>query len=264
VDYSEYAPGGFGTADCVIIRPGKIHVIDLKAGIGVPVDAKDNAQLRLYALGAYLKFNEWHQFHEVEYTIVQPRLNSITTEVTNIKELLDWANTSVKPAAKRAWAGVGEFVPSEKGCQFCKAKATCRARADFVTSIERMSFAEPALLSEDELKDVLDRAKQLTAWANDVEDYLLDRAIDTGETPPGYELGQTNKHRVIMNQGEVVSLLLSNGFKPTDIYSQPSLKTVAQLEKLGKEVKGMISQYVIKPAGDPKLVKSKTNAEEFK
>ena len=149
VDYSDWAPDGFGTADVVVLSKHKIRVIDLKFGKGIPVEAKDNSQLRLYALGAWSKFKEeYPDIKEVEYTIVQPRLDSITTDGTSLQRLLDWANYFVKPKAKRAWAGTGEFVPGDH-CQFCRAKATCRARSDFVNEVAALEFREPALLSDD-------------------------------------------------------------------------------------------------------------------
>ena len=128
VDFSDWVADGFGTADVVILSKHKIRVIDLKFGKGLPVYAQDNPQLRLYALGAFAKFKEeFPEIKEVEYTIHQPRLDSISTDGTSITKLLDWANYFIKPKAKKAWAGSGEFIPGEH-CQFCKAKAQCRVQ----------------------------------------------------------------------------------------------------------------------------------------
>ena len=103
-DFSDWIPEGFGTADVVILSKHKIRVIDLKFGAGIPVDAKDNPQLRLYALGAWSKFkDEYPEIKEIEYTIHQPRLGSITTDSTTLHKLVDWANFYVKPKAKKAW-----------------------------------------------------------------------------------------------------------------------------------------------------------------
>lgn len=52
LDYSPWAPEGFGTGDCVIIYGKDLHIIDFKYGKGVPVKAEGNFQLALYALGA--------------------------------------------------------------------------------------------------------------------------------------------------------------------------------------------------------------------
>ena len=114
VDFSDWVPDGFGTADVVILSKHSIRVIDLKFGKGVPVSAVDNPQLRLYALGAYSKFKEeYPEIKEVEYVIHQPRLDSISSDGTSVQKLVDWANYFVKPKAKKAWAGTGEFLPGD-------------------------------------------------------------------------------------------------------------------------------------------------------
>src|SRR5574343_592805 len=50
-------PGATGTADAVALHPDEIDIIDLKYGRGVRVDADDNPQLRLYALGAIEEYS---------------------------------------------------------------------------------------------------------------------------------------------------------------------------------------------------------------
>ena len=267
VDYSDFAPDGFGTADVVILSRYKIRVIDLKFGIGIPVSAKDNPQLRLYALGAYCKFREeFPEVKEAEYTIVQPRLESITTDSTTIEKLLDWGNYFVRPKAKRAWVGTGEFVPSEEGCQFCRAKATCRARADYVNELAKLEFRPAPLLDDNELDTVLARASTLVTWAKDVQEYATRRAIEDGVVPRGYKLGKTKPHRKIADSALAAQLLLENGFSRDVIYDKPSLKSVAQLEKLGSsktQISAILGDLIIRPEGEPKLVID-NSLEEFK
>ena len=79
LDYSEYVPEGFGTGDLVIVADGVIEVIDFKSGRGVRVDAHRNSQLMLYALGALLEFDPLYDIHHVRMTIVQPRLNNLSS-----------------------------------------------------------------------------------------------------------------------------------------------------------------------------------------
>ena len=152
VDFSDWIPDGFGTADVVILSKHSIRVIDLKFGKGIPVSAIDNSQLRLYALGAYAKFKEeYPDVKEVSYTIHQPRLDSISTDGTSVAKLLDWANYYIKTKAKRAWAGTGEFLPGDH-CQFCKAKAQCRARSDFINEVAALDFRPAPLLDDADRK----------------------------------------------------------------------------------------------------------------
>lgn len=264
VDYSDWAPDGFGTADVVILSNHKVRVIDLKFGKGIPIDAKDNSQLRLYALGAWSKFKEeYPNIKEVEYTIVQPRLESITTDGTSLARLVDWANYFVKPKAKKAWAGTGEFVAGEH-CQFCRAKHTCRARSDFVNEVASLEFKDPPMLSDNELELVLSRASQLRTYLSDVESYFTERAIEHGVTPKGYKLVTTTTHRRISDEPMVKQILLDKGFKEEDIMEPASLKSVAKLEKLSKKghIAEMLSTFIVRPEGAPKLVKDTNTAEE--
>lgn len=264
VDYSDWAPDGFGTADVVILSSHKIRVIDLKFGKGISVEAKDNSQLRLYALGAWSKFREeYPNIKEVEYTIVQPRLESITTDSTSLERLLEWANYFVKPKAKKAWAGTGEFVAGDH-CQFCRAKHTCRARSDFVNEVASLEFREPALLTDDELELAFSRSLDLRRYVTDLEAYFTERAINTGKTPRGYALVPTKTHRKISDEPLAKQVLLDKGFKEEDIMEPASLKSVAKLEKLSKKgyVAEVLSSLIVKPEGAPKLVKDENTAEE--
>lgn len=128
VDFSNYVREGFGTCDCAIIADKTLHVIDLKYGKGVKVDCKENPQPRLYALGA-INLLEWeYPLEEVTTHIYQPRIDWIDTEHVTVDFLKKWGEEEVKPKAELAWNDEGEFNPGEH-CQFCKAKAICRARA---------------------------------------------------------------------------------------------------------------------------------------
>ena len=267
VDFSEYVPDGFGTADVVILSKYKIRVIDLKFGKGIPVSAMDNPQLRLYALGAYEKFKEeYPEIREVEYTIHQPRLDSISTDGTSLAKLLDWAAYYVRPKAKKAWSGAGEFLPGD-WCGFCRAKAQCRARSDFNTELARQEFKAPALLDSDEFSLVLSKAQQLRTWVNDVEEFALTRAVTENIIPPGYTLGTTKTHRKISDTALAATVLVEKGMDPQIIWEAPKLKSIATLEKLGPkgQVAAWLGNLIQRPDGEPKLVKAKEDAtEDFK
>jgi len=262
VDFSDWVPDGFGTADVVILSKHSIRVIDLKFGKGIPVSAQDNTQLRLYALGAYSKFKEeYPELKEVSYTIHQPRLDSISTDGTTIAKLVDWANYFVKPKAKKAWSGAGEFLPGD-WCGFCRAKAQCRARSDYNTEIARQEFKSPALLSEEEVSEVLVKAQNLRTWVNDVEEFALTRAVDQGVVPPGYKLGTTSTHRKIADSALAATVLVEKGMSPDIIWEAPKLKSLASLEKINKQVAAWLGDLVQRPEGTPKLVRTKEDAKE--
>ena len=264
VDFSDWVPDGFGTADVVILSKHTIRVIDLKFGRGIPVSALHNTQLRLYALGAYSKFKEeYPEIKEVEYVIHQPRLDNISSDGTTVKRLVEWADYFVKQKAKKAWAGSGEFIPGEH-CQFCRAKAQCRARSDFNNEIAKLEFRAPALLTDDEIDLVYSRAGSLKTWANDVESYITERAVKDNVIPKGYKLTTTKTHRKIGDEVLAATALIEKGFSKDDIYKPASLKSIPQLEKLGQkgQVAGLLGDLIVRPDGEPKLVKDTNQAEE--
>jgi len=264
VDFSDWVPDGFGTADVVILSKHSIRVIDLKFGKGVAVSAIDNTQLRLYALGAWSKFKEeYPDIKEVVYTIHQPRLDSISSDGTTVTKLIDWANYFVKPKAKKAWSGSGEFLPGE-WCQFCKAKAQCRARSDFNSDLAKLEFQTPALLSEEEFSEVLTKAQDLRTWVNDVEEYALTRAVEEEVIPPGFKLSTTSTHRKISDQALAAVVLKEKGMPEEQIWEPKKLKSIAALEKMGPkgQVAAWLGDLVLRPEGSPKLVRIKENAKE--
>ena len=261
VDFSDWIPDGFGTADVVILSKHSIRVIDLKFGKGIPVSALDNSQLRLYALGAYAKFKEeFPDIKEVSYTIVQPRLDSISTDGTTIQKLIDWANYFVKPKAKKAWTGTGEFVAGD-WCQFCRAKATCKARSDFVNEIAALDFRPAPLLTQQEMDLVLSRASALKTYVNDVEEYATQKAINENIIPIGYKLVVPKGHRKFSDFDLAVQVLQENGFKKEDLYENKP-KSVPQIEKLGKknQITNILGDLIVRPDSNPKLVAD--NAKE--
>ena len=264
VDFSDWVPDGFGTADVVILSKHSIRVIDLKFGKGIPVSAQDNTQLRLYALGAYAKFKEeYPDIKEVSYTIHQPRLDSISTDGTTISKLVDWANYFVKPKAKKAWSGAGEFLPGD-WCGFCKAKAQCRARSDYNQELAKQEFKEPPLLSEEELVEVLSKAQDLKQWAADVEDYALNKAITEQVIPKGFKLGTTVTHRKVVDQELAAKVLVEKGLSDAELWEPKKMKSVPSLIKLGGkgQVESWLGSLVQRPEGSPKLVRVKETAKD--
>ena len=61
----------------------------------------------LYGLGALLEFEALYDIRNVRMTIVQPRLNNISTYEPTTDELIRWAQTEVRPKALLAYEGRG-------------------------------------------------------------------------------------------------------------------------------------------------------------
>lgn len=252
LDYSCYVAEGFGTGDLVIIADGTLDIVDLKYGKGVAVSAENNPQMKLYALGALHIFDDLYDIQAVRMTIVQPRLDSISAHEISASELLNWAEDDLKPKAQLAWNGEGKFTPNEH-CRFCRARFTCRARAEEVLNLAKYDFAQPDLLEDDEISEILQIADRLSTWANDVYSFATDKAIREGKSWDGFKLVESRSNRKYANESAVIEAVTSEGY--TNIYKQ-SLIGITEMEKLlGKsQFKKLLSNLIEKPTGKPTLV----------
>lgn len=253
IDYSNWVPEGFGTGDVVLISDGLMEVIDLKYGKGVPVSAVNNPQLRLYALGVWDAYNWLYEIDSIKLTIIQPRLDNISTDELTVDELLTWADDVVKPAAL-AFAGKGEFNPGEH-CRWCKVKGNCRARAEENMKAVQLEFQDPALLSDEEVGSTLFVAQQLKAWAKDIEDYAKEKALSGGSIPQ-WKLVEGRSNRSITDKEKAVTALKAAEVDPEKYLKPRDLLGISELEKrIGKQqLNNLIGSLVVKPPGKPVLV----------
>ena len=252
LDFSCYVPDGFGTGDFLLVADKELNVVDFKYGRGVAVYADHNPQMMLYALGALNLFDCLYDIEQVTMTIFQPRLSSISTWTITATELYQWAEDVLKPKAELAAKGEGEFV-SGSWCRFCKARNTCRARAESFLELARMEFQPPALLSDEEVAEVMEKADELSKWASDVMAYAQAEAIENGKHWNGYKLVEGRSVRKFSDEAKVEAAAKEAGY--TDIYNK-SLITLTAFEKLmGKKTfADVLGQYVTKPAGKLTLV----------
>lgn len=251
LDFSHLVPGGFGTGDCLIVTNGSLHVIDLKYGLGVLVEAERNPQMMLYALGALQLFDALYDIEQVALTIFQPRRENVSTWTISVTELNEWAEQTLKPAAELAANGGGEFCAGA-WCQFCKIASTCRARAEANLELARYEFAPPAELNPAEVAEVLARIPELTKWASDVQDYALSQAL-SGERYAGFKLVAGRSIRKYADEAAVAEAAKKAGYR--DIYRQ-QLLTITAMEKLmgRKQFAEVLGDLVVKPEGKPTLV----------
>jgi len=252
LDYSCYVPEGFGTGDLIVVADGILDIVDLKYGKGVAVSAEDNPQMKLYALGALALFDSLYDIQVVRMSICQPRLESVSTYEITVDELTAWAEKELRPKAQLAISGEGEFLPGEH-CRFCRARQTCRARAEEYLSLVKHDFKPPLLLTEEEIAEVLSLADRLSLWAADVYAYATDLAIREGKEWQGYKLVEGRSNRRYTSESLVAEIVTAAGY--TDIYKQ-SLIGIADMEKLlGKQrFKELLAHLVEKPPGKPALV----------
>jgi len=254
LDFSEWVPGGFGTGDVVIISDDTVEVIDLKFGKGVPVSAEGNPQTRLYGLGAIRTYEMLYDFSKVRMTIIQPRLDNISTEELTVEELLAWAEDYLKPKAALAITGEGEFFAGEH-CRFCRARATCRARVKYNLELAKYDFQEPPLLTHEEIAEILARAEELHKWVKDIQDYALDQAENHGVKFPGWKLVEGRSIRKYVDEDAVARALIEAGFSEDTIYTRSLLGITAMEKEIGKKkFEKLLGDLVVKPAGKPTLV----------
>lgn len=256
VSYSDWVPDGFGTADAVILRGDTIHVCDLKYGKGVQVDADNNTQGMLYALGAYAEFGWISSFKQVCISIVQPRLDHISEWTISVDKLLRWAEW-VSQRAEAALSDDAERVPGEKQCRFCRAKAICPALMRYTEQIIMADFDDldelesPDRLSDAQLQRVLEHKDTIESWLSAIESLVRER-LEGGQDFPGFKLVAGRSLRRWGNDSEAERALTK--VLGEKAYSK-SLLSPAQAEKIiGKENKALLDDLVVKPQGKPTLV----------
>lgn len=254
VDLTQWIPEAFGSNDCIIITDGHMEVIDLKYGKGIPVSATANKQLMLYALGAYAKYSILYDIQSISLTIVQPRLNNISTWNITVVDLLNWGEKEVKPRALTAFEGKGELVPGEH-CRFCKVKNRCRALMEENMKIAQHEFAEPDLLSDEEIADILQKASQFIEWINSITTYAQEQAVSNGKNWPGFKLVEGRATRKWLDESRVEEILRANNFGTDEIFEMKLKGLTAMQKLLGKQrFEALLGDVITRPQGKPTLV----------
>lgn len=252
LDLTAYVPGSFGTCDCLIVSDERLHIIDFKYGQGVLVEAEENPQMMLYALGALDIYEGLYDFNDVSMTIFQPRRENVSTWTETVEELRRWADEELKPKAELADAGEGDFFSGD-WCLFCKAAVKCRARAQAKLELAKQEFSLPPLITDDEIEAILPKLPDLTKWANDIMAYATDAALNHGKQWKGYKVVEGRSVRKYSNEDAVIKAAKDAGYK--DIF-KTSLITLTEMEKLmgKKKFNETLGGLVVKPQGKPTLV----------
>ena len=263
LDFSEWAPEGFGTGDCIIVADDLLEIIDFKYGKGVRVDAYNNPQMRLYALGAIKRYGTLYDIKRVRMTIIQPRINrEPSREEMLLEELMDWAENYVKPRAALAFAGEGEFNPTESNCKFCRAKEQCKARAD-----KNLALFDEApdllLITPDDAGEILAKAADIKAWLKDLET-LVTRTLFEGTAVEGWKLVEGRSNRKLGDEKKVVEAMVEAGYDDAELYTRSLISLTAMEKAYGKkEIGKVLGDLITKPPGKPTLAPASDKREAF-
>ena len=252
LDFSCYVPDGFGTGDCLIISDDRLHIIDFKYGMGVLVEAEGNPQMKLYALGALAVYDALYDIREVSMTIFQPRRENVSTWTIPVEDLKAWAENELKPRAKMAYDGEGEYLPGE-WCTFCRAAVRCRARAEEKLKLAQTEFRMPPLLTDAEIEDILAVLPDLTKWANEIAAYALDAALNHGKEWNGFKVVEGRSVRKYRDEAAVAEAAKVAGYK--DIYRQSLIPLTEMQRLMGKDkFEEILGGLITKAPGRPTLV----------
>ena len=260
LDFSKWVEHGFGTGDAVIVADGLLHIIDLKYGVGVLVEADHNSQMMCYGLGALDTFGDLYDIERIRMSVFQPRRDNVDTWEIGKEELLHWADEVLTPTAKLAYEGGGEFAAGDH-CQFCKVKATCRKRAEYAMELARYEFVDAPTLDEAEIAAILPQIDSLVAWAEDVKTWALQQAL-SGVQYPGFKLVEGRSNRKYTDEAAVAAVVTKAGFDP---YEKKLLGITSMQRQLGKKrFDELLGGLVIKPAGKPVLAPASDKRPEYK
>lgn len=253
VDFSNMVPGGFGTADCVLLQGEDLYVIDFKYGKGVLVPVEDNPQLQLYAFGALQHYRLIYDIKTVHMAVVQPRGDGIKETQMPAEDLCNWMVFTVKPVAKKAYDGCGEFCAGS-WCRFCLAHGQCRESGKVVSAVEDFGGKLPPLLSDSEVADILSRIDPLVKYAEKIKAYALQTILDGGEIP-GYKAVEGRSTRAFADMETAFQTLTESGIDDALLWHREPF-TLAQIEKqIGKrQFEELVSAQVIRQPGKPTVV----------
>ena len=263
VDYGKWAPGGFGTADCLLLKGNQLHVFDFKYGKGVPVSAEENPQMMLYALGARDMYSLLYHFEEFHLHIIQPRIDNVSEWSCTEEELLKFGSY-VQERAALAIEGKGEFCPGESQCRFCRARQQCRARAE---ENVRLAFSPdmgklPPLISSEDAGRYLTLGEDVKKWLEDLKEWALAECL-AGKPVPGWKAVEGRGSRDWTNMDAAFEKLTKSGIAEEAMLYERKPLTLAQVEKLlgKKDFQDAVGKFVVKNPGKPALVKESDKRE---
>lgn len=261
VNFSRWVEDGSGTADAVTMHGHTLRVCDYKHGL-LPIEAAQNPQLMIYAAGLVNEYDFMFDFQEITLCIYQPRIDNVDEWTITKAELLDWADTTLKPGALRVMSENPPLVPGTAQCRYCKAAAVCPALAkqnlemvfDGFNTTQSIEHVRPIeKLNDDEVAALYPALDRIDNWVTSVRQHCLELALG-GLPIPEHKVGEKRTHRRWKDKAEAEKRLKRcSKLAMADIY-KTELRSPAAIEKaIGKD-HALLQELVMKPKGQPVLV----------
>lgn len=277
-----YYPERNGYVDCAVVAPTSLDITDLKYGEGVSVEAVGNEQLGIYAM-AFIKHHKLdkklHDTAQITLTIYQPRAQDgrfVRKWALTFGELKDFILDIENAAMDILLDPKGqEFKPSDKACRFCKAKGICTAYAmqgfqklpEQVAPVKFAGLPKAESLTLEQIGTILERKRAIAGWFEAVEAYAFNR-MQHGIKVPGVKLVVGKSNRQWRDEAKAEAFLLTL-LKRKEVFSEPSLLSPAQAEKLVKKLEldkrtqVRFAKLIVKPEGKPTLVTADDPRDEY-
>lgn len=267
-----------GTCDIQIHSSEVLEVIDFKDGMNT-VEAKDNEQLELYALGALaalkLPINAQYPFKLVRMTIIQPKLTmkglpAVSSHDMTVQQVLDLIPKYVTAGAATDKPDAA-LVPGDKQCKYCRASG-CSARGSqvlasagvvfpIVSAAQQVAEQDPNAMTDERLVEILEAAPLIrqTIEAAEAE---AQRRMEAGKTIPGLKLVNGRGSQAwALPEEQIVEKLKGMGV-PKDAIYKTTVVSPAQAKKLtwekrdgtkktlsDRQLKTLETEYIVKMAG---------------
>lgn len=262
VDFSSFVgvDGSTGTSDAIILHKRQITVIDLKYGMGVKVDAENNEQMQLYALGALHDYDMMGDFGEIVMVIHQPRLNHVSEWNISREQLLAFGEDARLSALAALHSDEPRLVPGEKQCRWCRAKATCPALReeihDTVGGIATVAdFADLAVVDTAPLAAAMSRVDLVEQWCKAIR-AEVERRLLNSEPVPGFKLVEGRKgNRAWTNEKTVEELMKRLKMTRDQMYDLKVISptTAEKVLKIATRKWEMVSRLIKRADGKPSV-----------
>jgi len=255
VDYTHLIRGGFGTGDVVVASDEELHIVDLKYGQGDVVEAQDNEQLLTMAAAELHRLEMISDFKKVVLHIVQPRREHFDKWETTVERVREHAQR-IREVADLIVSDNPPFNPGEKQCKYCAA-SPCQAQLDQLA--QDFDFTDtPESVGARPVSSYIDVIERIPMYEKmfSIMKQRLDEELRQGIEHPQFKLVRgragARAFKPDVEESDIVTALSAYVSDPTVLYTTPSLKTPAAIEKelkTSKEGKATLSTFVVQPEG---------------